>query len=150
MTAARDEPAALGAALGALAGVRLLVTYNGRAADVPWILARCFYHGLSPLRPVAHLDLLHGARRRWISDEPRLPDARLPTVQRELLGLERPEHDVPSVLVPRFYDAYTAAPEDECLLVPIIDHNRSDIEALACLLGLLCEEALALDGPAQG
>lgn len=99
---------------------------------------------------MAHLDLLYGTRRRWIYEEARLPDARLPTVQRQLLGLDRPAHDVPSHLVPQLYDAYTASPEDECLLVPIIDHNRSDIEALASLLELLCAEALALDGPLSG
>lgn len=42
-----DEPAALSAGLDALAGVQLLVTYNGRTADVPWIQSRCFYHGLA-------------------------------------------------------------------------------------------------------
>jgi uncharacterized protein YprB with RNaseH-like and TPR domain len=145
-----DEPAALAAGLDALAGTQLLVTYNGRTADVPWIRSRCFYHGLPSVPQVAHLDLLYGTRRRWIYDEDRLPDARLPTVQRQLLGLDRPAHDVPSHLVPQFYDAYVASSDDECLLVPIIDHNRSDIEALASLLELLCAEALALDGAVPG
>ena len=145
-----DEPAALAAGLDALAGVQVLVTYNGRTADVPWIRSRCFYHGLPPVPQVTHLDLLYGTRRRWIHEEARLPDARLPTVQRQLLGLDRPAHDVPSHLVPQFYDAYAASPDDECLLVPIIDHNRSDIEALASLLELLCAEALALDGVVPG
>jgi uncharacterized protein YprB with RNaseH-like and TPR domain len=140
-----DEPAALSLAVAALDGVRVLITYNGRTADLPWLANRCFYHRLAPLPEIAHLDLLYGTRRRWRIDEERLPDARLPTVQELLLGLERPLHDVPSYLVPDLYDAYTRSPEDEGLLVPVIDHNRSDIEALCVLLEMLCVEAAAVD-----
>lgn len=140
-----DEATMLRAALEALDGIQLLVTYNGSTADVPWIRNRCSYHRLSGPPSVAHLDLLYATRRRWTRDEARLPNARLPTVQSELLGVERPEHDIPSHLVPEFYDSYRGSPDDECLLVPIIDHNRSDIEALASLLELQCAEALHLD-----
>lgn len=142
-----DEPAALCSAMAALEGVRVLVTYNGRAADVPWIRNRCFYHGLVPPPEIAHLDLVYGTRRRWRMDEELLPDARLPTVQEILLGGGRPSHDVPSYLVPDLYSAYTSSPEDEGLLVPVIDHNRSDIEALCVLLELLCTEAAGRYGP---
>jgi uncharacterized protein YprB with RNaseH-like and TPR domain len=137
-----DEAAALSMALEALAGIRVLVTYNGSTADLPWLRNRCFYHGVGALPTVAHIDLLYGTRRRWRTEESVLSDARLPTVQEHLLGIDRPSYDVPSYMVPDLYDAYVRSPEDEGLLVPVIDHNRSDIEALCVLLGRLCEEAV--------
>ncbi|MHB1504459.1 MAG: ribonuclease H-like domain-containing protein [Acidimicrobiales bacterium] len=136
-----DESAILSRAIGSLGGLRVLVTYNGRTADLPWIASRCLYHGIDPPPEIAHIDLLYGTRYRYQRAEQSIPDARLPTVQSHLLGTKRPAHDVPSFMVPQLYDAYTQSPDDEGLLIPVIDHNRSDIEALAILLGKLCAEA---------
>ena len=137
-----DEPAVLARALGELSGARVLVTYNGRTADVVWLRSRCFFHGLPPVPDMLHLDLVFGTRRRFVRDQAMLGDARLPTVQRRLLHTSRPAYDVPSAAVPELYQA---AVRDGCagLLVPVLDHNRSDLEALVLLLARLWREALA-------
>jgi uncharacterized protein YprB with RNaseH-like and TPR domain len=137
-----DEPAMLSRAVRELSDARVVITYNGRTADVPWMRTRCFFHGLSPFPELAHLDLVFGTRRRFVRDEQTLANARLPTVQHDLLGLTRPSYDVPSSFVPDLYQEYVRT-GCEGLLVPILDHNRSDLEALVRLLELLCAEALA-------
>lgn len=140
-----DEPALLVRAVAELAGARVLVTYNGRTADVVWLRSRCFFHGLPPVPDRPHLDLVFGTRRRFVRDATVLGDARLPTVQRRLLGTRRPGGDVPSAAVPALYQQAVAT-GCEGLLVPVLDHNRSDLEALVLLLGRLCDEALAWCG----
>lgn len=136
-----DEPAMLAAVLAELADARVLVTYNGRTADVVWLRSRCFYHGLPPVPEPVHVDLVFGTRRRFLRDDTVLSDARLPTVQRALLRTARPVGDVPSAAVPELYQEYVRT-GCEGLLVPILDHNRSDLEALVLLLSRLCAEAM--------
>lgn len=137
-----DEPALLDRVLAVLGDARVVVTYNGRTADMTWLRSRCFYHGLADVPEVAHVDLVFGTRRRFVHDEPVLGDARLGTVQHGLLGAARPEHDVPSAAVPEIYQEY-ARTGCEGLLVPVLDHNLSDLTALVSLLGRMCDEALA-------
>jgi uncharacterized protein YprB with RNaseH-like and TPR domain len=132
----------LASAAEALSGSRLLVSYNGRSADVRWLAQRCLYHGVPSFCDLAHLDLLYATKRRWQRDEDFLLSARLAAVQVELLGLSRPEHDVSSDLIPFIYRRYSASPTAEGMLVPVIEHNRSDIEALPLLLGRCCAAAL--------
>jgi uncharacterized protein YprB with RNaseH-like and TPR domain len=136
-----DEPAMLARLVREIARARLVVTYNGRTADIPWIRSRCFFHGLVSPPELAHVDLVYGTRRQFVHDAEVLTDARLPTVQHELLGLLRPGHDVPSMAVPELYQEYVAT-ANEGMLVPVIEHNRSDLEALVVLLDRLCVEAL--------
>jgi uncharacterized protein YprB with RNaseH-like and TPR domain len=105
-----------------------LVTYNGRAFDVNLLEERLGYYGLYvELEPV-HLDLLPHARRRFRG---RLPDVRLETVERHF-GLERPI-DLPSALVPDFYNTYLEV-DNIGPLIPIIEHNKYDLIALGVLL----------------
>jgi len=134
-----EEPAALAAAGEALAAADALVTYNGRAFDLNYLEERLSYYGLHRRIERPNLDLLYHARRRFKG----LPDCRLETVERRLLGRARPL-DIPSALVPDFYNTYL---EEENIgpLVAIIEHNRQDLLSLAVLLSRLCAE-----GPARG
>ncbi|HLG68261.1 MAG TPA: ribonuclease H-like domain-containing protein [Acidimicrobiales bacterium] len=139
-----DETAVVALALEELRRARVVVTFNGRTADLPWLENRAFYYGLGPLPPIAHVDLMYGTRGRFVRDRGVLPDVRLATVARDLLGLARPEHDVPSWLVPQIYEHYARAPgRRQGLLAPLVDHNRADLDALVLLLEILCREAAA-------
>jgi len=143
-----DEVAVVAAALEALADAEVVVTFNGRTADLPWLVARAFYYDLGPVPPLVHVDLVYGTRRRFVRDEGRLADARLATVSEEVLGLPRPPGDLPSWLVPHLYEAYATAPtEREGFLVPILEHNRSDVHALAVLLERLCCDGAGAPAP---
>ncbi len=130
----------------AVGGRRVLLTHNGRTADATWLRARSFFHGLPPVPELAHVDLFYGTRRRFVVDEPVLASARLPVVQHQLLGMARPGYDVPSWAVPELYQRYVQTGR-EGLLVPVLDHNRSDLEALVLLLERLGVEALASCAP---
>ena len=105
-----------------------LITYNGKAFDWTTTRARLAFYSLpSPPDPL-HLDLLPHARRRFRGA---LPDARLETVEQGVLGIAR-KGDVPSEEVPRCYEDYLAT-GDPGPILPVIAHNRQDVETLALL-----------------
>jgi len=128
-----EELAALVAATEALERAGALVTYNGRAFDINYLEERLSYYGINRRIGRPNFDLLYHARRRF---KDHLPDCRLETVERYLLGRERPL-DIPSALVPDFYNTYL---EEGNIgpLVAIIEHNRQDLLSLAALLDRFC------------
>jgi len=101
---------------------RIWVTFNGKAFDVPFVLDRATIHGVKLRPPCVHIDLLHAARRRWPGE---LPDYRLETLERQVLGRTR-EGDVPSCDVPDLFHHFVrtgnAAP-----LKPVLEHNQRDL-----------------------
>lgn len=111
------------------AGRRDLVTYNGGSFDLPLLETRFALNGVpSPFRDSRHLDLLHPARRLF---KPRHENARLTTLERELLEVER-DDDIPGDRIPQvFFDflRYGHHPAMESVLA----HNRYDIVTLAAL-----------------
>lgn len=109
-----------------------LVTYNGRAFDMNLLEERLSYYGLHAELDPVHFDLLPHARRQY---RDKLPDARLDTVGRHL-GLER-AMDMPSSLVPDFYNTYLET-NNVGPLIPIIEHNKHDLIALAVLITEFC------------
>lgn len=110
----------------------LLLSYNGKAFDWAVLQERFAYYGLRPDHLPLHIDLLHHARRAFRN---RLPDLRLGTVEERLLGIRR-EEDLPSEAVPEYYSAYLES-GNPGPLVPIVNHNRQDVETLALLLNHL-------------
>ena len=107
-----------------------LVTYNGRGFDWPLLVAR--YRMIRSAAPAlaGHLDLLPIVRRVF---RHRMPDARLRTVEIELLGTHR-DGDVDGWQIPgRFLDYLRGAPAEP--LMEVVRHNREDVRSLARLLG---------------
>lgn len=128
------ERSALAAALASLGRGRLLVSFNGRSFDVPYLAERAAYYGLDHAVPAHHLDLLPISRRLW---RDRLSDCRLCSIEAGVLGHERTD-DLPSAMVPEFYTAYhrTGNPGP---LVPILAHNREDLVSMVRLVARLRE-----------
>lgn len=115
-----------------LARASFLVSYNGASFDLPLLRTRFALHGMDdPTEGVPHLDLLPLARRLW---RERLPDCRLGTVEREVLGAVRSERDVPGAEVPMRYLAFLRS-GDAGGLRGVLEHNRTDIVALSALRG---------------
>lgn len=128
-----EEAATLAAVLPDLeAEGAALVTFNGRVFDVPYIRDRLARHGIRADLALPHFDLLHFARGRWRNS---LGSCRLGALEEGVLGLAR-EDDVPSRMVPEFYETYRRT-RNPGPLVPVVEHNRQDIVSLARLFVVL-------------
>jgi uncharacterized protein YprB with RNaseH-like and TPR domain len=124
-----EEKAALEALAAALAGCEGLVTFNGKAFDVPLLETRYTLSRLpSPFSRLLHLDMLHPARKLW---KLRLESCKLTHLERHVLGIER-EGDVPGSDIPGIYFDYLRT-GDARGLQPVFYHNALDIITLAAL-----------------
>ncbi len=139
------ERAMLDTVAGLLASASLLVTYNGRAFDLPIMEMRWLFHRLDP--PIAgtpHLDMLPAARRLWrrrasTAGAGGMPAGRdgfeagcsLGVLERVLFGVER-VGDAPGWEVPSRYFQYLRT-GDARPLVEVLEHNRLDLVSLAAV-----------------
>jgi RNase_H superfamily len=106
-----------------------LVTYNGRGFDWPLLVTRFRMARRDPPAHAGHLDLLPFVRRVF---RHRMTDARLRSVETELLGVERHE-DVEGWQIPgRYLDFLRLGLVEP--LIEVIRHNREDVRSLARLL----------------
>ena len=126
-----EEPAQLVAFASNLGNFHGLVTFNGKAFDIPILNTRFTTNGeLSPLKLTPHLDLLPLARRIW---RDRLSDRSLGSLEEHILGVSRTQDDVPGWLIPSLYFNYLRD-GDARPLKSIFYHNAMDIISLAALL----------------
>lgn len=118
-----------------------LVTFNGRSFDAPLLNTRyALQRQPSPLADLPHLDLLPAARQRW---RLRLPSCALGALEKDVLGFQRTEEDVPGWLIPSIYQEYARSlgrPRPEVLddMARVFYHNREDIVNMAPLAAMLC------------
>ncbi len=127
-----DEPALLDALADALPPDAWLVTYNGRTFDWPLLVTRYRLDRRDAPALGGHLDLLPHVRRLF---RHRLDDARLGTVERDVLGVRR-EGDLAGWEIPRRYlDFVRGGPARP--LAAVLAHNADDVVSLARLLAHL-------------
>src|SRR5689334_11249751 len=117
-----------------IARASFLVTFNGKAFDLPTLLARYVMNRLPepPKRP--HLDLLHVARRLHKS---RVGSCTLKSVEAEVLGFVRDTDIDGGDVAPRY--AHFLRTGDESVLRCVVDHNAWDVVSMAALVGLYGE-----------
>ena len=126
-----EEPAQLAALEEFLAPCQAIVTYNGKAFDAPLLNSRYVTHGWeNPLASLAHIDLLHLARRLW---RDRLPSRTLMNLEAQILAAVRTEEDIPGWMVPQRYFDYLSA-SDPQLIKGVFYHNAMDVLSLAALM----------------
>ncbi|HUF39952.1 MAG TPA: ribonuclease H-like domain-containing protein [Anaerolineales bacterium] len=131
-----EEPAQLAAIEGFLAGSTAIVSFNGKAFDAPVVNTRYALHRQpSPLDGLAHLDLLHLARRLW---KLRLSSRRLGDLETGVLGIERGAEDIPGFLVPQMYLDYLKYGDAEPLK-GVFYHNEWDVLSMAALMTHMAE-----------
>jgi hypothetical protein len=124
-----DEPALLAELAARIPRNGWLVTYNGRGFDWPLLVARFRMAGWNPPLHDGHLDLLPLVRRVF---RHRMTDARLASVESELLGLRR-HGDIPGWEIPgRFLDYLRFGEPGP--LVDVVRHNDEDVRSLGRLL----------------
>ena len=122
-----DECAMLEALLDEYSPDTTLVTYNGKAFDVPILRDRMIINRVArDVEVGGHIDLLHPARRLF---RRRLQDCSLGSLERHLLAFER-RGDIPGYLIPSVYfDWLTEQRLDD--MEAVMEHNRLDIVSLA-------------------
>ena len=129
-----EEPAMLAALGDDLARFAAVVTFNGKAFDLPLLQTRFIQSRLRPHLPIdPHLDILHAARRFW---RDRLESCSLGTIEERVLGHAR-ARDVPSWMIPELYFRYVRGGSARPM-ARVFDHNLHDILSLAavtCRLG---------------
>jgi len=141
-----EEAAILDRFAGIVGGLDLLISFNGKAFDWPFVRDRMVYHRLSCQARFSHLDLLHPSRRRWRS---RLPNCKLHTLERYLCGRWR-TGDIPGDRIPQQYHDFVRQ-GDARLVAPIFHHNRMDlITMIDLLVALVGSEGKALSASARG
>lgn len=128
------EEAALLRALDAHArDFDVLVTFNGKSYDAPFLRDRALVHGVALRLPPRHLDLLHASRRRWKGS---IPDCRLKTLELHVCRRWR-AGDVPGDEVPGLYHDFVRR-GDPYRLIPVFHHNLLDVISMDEVLRELC------------
>lgn len=145
MPGPQNEEAMLEALAERLAAFRGVVSFNGRAFDLPLLETRFVYsRRRPPLSGVAHLDLLFPARRLWREC---VGSCSLASLEGGILGHTRSSEDIPGWLVPQIYFDYLRT-GDARRLGGVFYHNEQDVLSLVALLSRMCQ--LLEDRPVGG
>ncbi|MCX8038430.1 MAG: ribonuclease H-like domain-containing protein [Candidatus Sumerlaeia bacterium] len=105
---------------------RMLVTFNGRAFDLPYVHDRATVNRLAIGWPERHLDLLPESRRRWARF---LPNCKLSTLEEHILGRRRVD-DIPGAEIPAVYHEFVHT-GNAAKIRHVIHHNALDILTMA-------------------
>jgi len=125
-----------------ISGRHTLVTFNGKAFDVPVLWGRFVVCGMRPpASPAAHLDLLSLVRN--LGRRPQYGQS-LKEAVRRFTGAVR-DGDIPGHMIPALYHIYERD-GDPSILEPVVKHNRLDILDMACLVSVLCHVVAGEDG----
>ena len=112
-----------------LEDMRMLVTFNGKTFDLPFLRNRAVATGVQFGEPQSHLDLLHEARRVYREE---LPNCRLQTLEARICGRTR-DDDIPGSEIPEAYHEYVRTGNANKIDV-ILLHNLYDLLTMADLM----------------
>jgi uncharacterized protein YprB with RNaseH-like and TPR domain len=124
-----EEKAVTSLFLEAISRKKLLVSFNGRTFDLPYIRVRSAVNAIPFRVDLAHLDMLHECRRAWRGV---LPDCRLQTLESYVCGRAR-HADIPGNEIPEAYHAFVRT-GNAAQIVQILEHNMLDLVTLAELM----------------
>lgn len=136
LAAPSGERDMLDALAGIVADASLVVTFNGRTFDVPFMETRwAFHRKAAPTDDLAHFDMLPPARRLWARREMAAPETEgcsLAALERRVLGYHR-VGDVPGFEIPARYFQFLRTGDPE-LVSGVLEHNRQDLVSLAAVM----------------
>ena len=129
-----EDPSTESAQLAALeqfaSSTKVIISYNGKAFDLPRLKTRYKLHGWpSPFEEVLHIDLLHIARRLW---KDHIPVCSLGEIEYQILGINRSDLDVPGYEITKLFFDYLQS-GDPFPLKSIFYHNEIDVISLIAL-----------------
>lgn len=128
-----EEQAGLALFSEKMKAFQFLVSFNGKAFDVPLLNTRFVLHRMrNPGYKMPHLDLLHVARKIF---KRRLASCRLGNLESQVLGFER-EGDIPGHAIPSAYGSFLRGGPIEPMEA-VMEHNALDLVGLAALGGVL-------------
>ncbi len=126
-----EEPALLAALEEFIAPCQTVISFNGKAFDVPLLDTRYTLQGwTSPFKNLDHVDLLHLSRRLW---RDRLPSRTLANLEVQILHASRTDEEIPGWMIPQMYFDYLRD-GDARPLKRVFYHNAMDVVSLAALL----------------
>ncbi len=118
------------------ADMKAVVTYNGKAFDIPILNTRHILQRIpSPFLDVYYIDLLTISRQLW---RLRLTQCNLANIERNILEFQRKGGEVPGYLAPEFYKDYLRT-GDARPLKGVFYHNQEDVVSLAALFSLIAK-----------
>ncbi len=124
-----EEAAVIGLFLDEYRAKKVLVTFNGKSFDLPFIRCRAAVHGLHIDTIPAHCDLLHVCRRIW---KDVLPDCRLQTLETFICRRTR-YGDIAGSEIPEAYHAFVRS-ENAWQIAEILKHNVLDLITMADIM----------------
>jgi hypothetical protein len=116
-----------------------LVTFNGKAFDVPLLETRFALSRIAPsFGDKTHLDLLLPARRVW---RDWIGSCSLGSLEFHLLDVRRDQQDIAGFLIPQLYREFLQSGSDELTedMQRVMYHNLHDILSMVTLIARLCD-----------
>ena len=112
---------------------KVVVSFNGKSYDLPYIRDRCLFMGVPFRLGQAHIDMLHVGRRIWGRQ---LPNCKLQTLERYICRRTR-QGDIPGAEIPDAYHRFVRS-GNAVQMRDILHHNALDLlttaEVLLCVL----------------
>lgn len=124
-----EEISILSAFSERLKQAKMIVTFNGKSFDMPFLANRAVANGVRLAQCRSHLDLLHEARRAYARQ---LPNCKLQTLERMVCGRTR-DDDIPGSEIPQAYHDFVRTGNARKIGL-ILLHNLYDLLTMADLM----------------
>ncbi|MFW6161797.1 MAG: ribonuclease H-like domain-containing protein [Planctomycetota bacterium] len=131
-----EERSIVGAFAEQAGEAAMLVTFNGKTFDVPFLRTRAAATGVPLPEPPGHFDLLHESRRTFGD---RLPNCKLTTLERHVCQRQRGD-DIPGSDIPAAYHDFVRS-GDARQIALIVKHNQWDLVTMVHLMKRVLGEA---------
>ncbi len=117
-----EEAASLSHFVTMLDASKVIVSFNGKSYDLPYIRDRCLFMGVPFRLRQAHIDMLHVGRRIWGRQ---LPNCKLQTLEQYICRRTR-QGDIPGAEIPNAYHRFVKS-GNAVQMRDILHHNALDL-----------------------